>query len=176
MINNETINCLDKIYENNPDLNRDEVNTILNLKLTLGAIKKANPLNYIPTGKIRVTVTSTLIQDLSDEKIEKVHTFFVDDKNLSVFNLSKMMLKKLKNNNNEIYSSIALLETEYDIFGYYGDINKSYPTKEYRVLEKDLKLLNEKSIQYAEAELGRIIMENDTGKLFLNRIKTILPE
>jgi hypothetical protein len=47
MITNETINCLDKIYEDNPDLNRDEANAILNLKLTLGAIKKANPLNYV---------------------------------------------------------------------------------------------------------------------------------
>ena len=156
-ITNETINCLNKIYEDNPDLNRDEVNAILNLKMTLGAIRKANPLNYVPTGKIRVTVTSTLIQNLSDEKIEKVYTFYRNDENLSVFNLSKMMLEKLKNNNNETYSSIALLETEYEIFGYCGDINKSYPTKEYRVLEKDFKLLNEKSINHAEAELGRIL-------------------
>lgn len=157
MITNETINRLDKIYEDNPDLSRDEVNTILNLKLTLGAIKKANPLRYVPTGRIKVTVTSTLIQNLSDEKIEKIHTFFVNDENLSVFNLSKIMLEKLKNNNNEIYSSTALLETEYEIFGYCGDINKSYPTKEYRILEKDFKLLNEKSINHAEAELGRIL-------------------
>lgn len=157
MITNETINCLDKIYKDNPDLNRDEVNTILNLKLTLGAIKKANPLNYVPTGRIKVTVTSTLIQNLSDEKIEKIHTFFMNDESLSVFNLSKMMLEKLKNNNNETYSSIALLETEYEIFGYCGDINKSYPTKEYRILEKDFKLLNEKSVNHAEAELGRIL-------------------
>jgi hypothetical protein len=157
MITNETINCLDKIYKDNSDLNRDEVNTILNLKLTLGAIKKANPLRYVPTGRIRVTVTSTLIQNLSDEKIEKVHTFFVSDENLSIFNLSKMMLEKLKNNNNEIYSSVALLETEYEIFGCCGDINKSYPTKEYRVLEKGFKLLNEKSVNHAEAELGRIL-------------------
>ena len=69
-ITNETINCLDEIYKDNQDLNRDEANNILNLKLTLGAIKKANPLNYVPTGRIKVTVTSTLIQNLSDEKIE----------------------------------------------------------------------------------------------------------
>lgn len=157
MITNETINCLDKIYKDNSDLNRDEVNAILNLKMTLGAIRKANPLRYVPTGRIRVTVTSTLIQDSSDEKIERVHTFFVSDENLSIFNLSKMMLEKLKNNNNETYSSIALLETEYEIFGYCGDINKSYPIKEYRILEKDLKLLNEKSINHTEAELGRVL-------------------
>ena len=166
-ITNETINCLDKIYEDNSDLNRDEVNAILNLKLTLGAIKKANPLRYVPTGRIRVTVTSTLIQDSSDEKIEKVHTFFVNDENLSIFNLSKMMLEKLKNNNNEIYSSVALLETEYEIFGCCGDINKSYPTKEYRILEKGFKLLNEKSVKHAEAELGRILYNNILRTLFV---------
>ena len=32
MITNEIINCLDKIYKDNSDLNRDEVNAILNLK------------------------------------------------------------------------------------------------------------------------------------------------
>lgn len=167
MIDNNHIKSLHDLY-NDPDMKEEEKDSILNLYERLGEIKEAPQINYVPTGRIRVTVKSTYTKIKKDEipkdiptkeqeSITKKYQFIFDNEPLSIYKLSKLILEKLKDNEHILYVSIAHIETEYEVFKYTGDITTASPIKKYKTIEKGRKLLNERDLLDVEDKFSKIL-------------------
>ena len=167
MIDNNHIKSLHDLY-NDPDMKEEEKDSILNLYERLGEIKEAPQINYVPTGRIRITVKSTYKKNKKDEipkdipikeqeSITKKYQLIFDNEPLSIYKLSKLMIEKLKDDDHTLYVSVAHIEAEYEVFGYSGDINVASPIKEYKTIEKGRKLLNERDLLEVEDKFSKIL-------------------
>ncbi len=167
MIDNNHIKSLYDLY-NDPDMKEKEKDSILNLYERLGEIKKVSQIKYVPTGRIRVTVKSTYKKNKKDEipkdipikeqeSITKKYQLIFDNEPLSIYKLSKLIIKKLKDNEHILYVSIAHIEAEYEVFEHTGDITVASPIKKYKTIEKGRKLLNERDLLEVEDKFSKIL-------------------
>lgn len=115
----------------------------MGLYVHLGEIHTHKEIKLVPTGNVRFKFSISYLK--TNDKLKT--TLILSDQNLNIYNLSKIALSKLKETNfdlNENYSiRLDSIETEFDIYGYMGDLSKKYHNKEYKTILKDVELYNQ---------------------------------
>jgi hypothetical protein len=142
-INNEEITEVFDFYNNN-DIGIENKTKYRNLFVQLGALGSFCEQKFIPTGRIRFTITASKYQTQNEAQFFQTLNFitYIDIKNASVYNVSKIIISKLEEQNldsNE-FKIIASADEEFNVFGYAGDINRKYPNMEYRNINTNFTL------------------------------------
>lgn len=140
---------IDKIYDfyDKNDIGNDNKRKFMRLYVNMGSIGTFCEHRFVPTGRIKVDIV-VKINSISETKTIEYREM-LDDVDVSTYKISKITINKLKEDgiDSNICSSLkASVYTEFDVYGYAGDVNRKYNVCEYRSLIKDLPLYNQEKL------------------------------